>query len=110
LLENQYEVRQNNIKLVEKMTVINSRTGISEEFGGSSLRSKTKKNYEAFRVDSLNYVIRKREYERINNENMLIYNKIKGMKAFLPKAKFDEEYSKSKEKLSRISKKKWIEN
>jgi hypothetical protein len=41
---------------------------------------------------------------------MLIYNKIKGMKAFLPKAKFDEEYSKSKEKLSRISKKKWIEN
>ena len=69
---------------------------------------KSKKHSETFKIDSLNYVVRRKEYERINNENMLIYNKIKGIKAFLPKAKFDEEYSKSKEKMSRISKKKWI--
>jgi hypothetical protein len=60
LAEHEQQVRRNNYHLVERMTVINTRVGISEEFGG--LKAPTKAfSPEQFRIQSMNYVVRKKE-------------------------------------------------
>lgn len=54
------------------MSVINGRIGISEEFGGNSILMgsfKGKRTSEPFRINSMNYINRRNEFERINAEN-----------------------------------------
>jgi len=36
-IENEHALRQKNLHLVQRMAMINSRTGISEEFGGNKI-------------------------------------------------------------------------
>ena len=107
--EHEQEVRRNNTHLVERMTEINTRVGISEVFGGLNVGSKVK-SPDSFRIQSINYITRKIELERINAEIKSLYRKIGEAKADLLKSKFDEEYKARQDLIKQISKSKMIEN
>ena len=87
-----------NLNLVNKMTSINKRPGISEEFGGPPraavlmAKIKEKRYSEPFRIQSLNYITRKKESLRIYEDNQKIYGNLKSSRAFLEKSKFEKEH------------------
>jgi len=107
--EYQEEVRRNNTHLVEHMTNINTRVGISEAFGGLNFGMNLK-SPKSFRIQSMNYITRKKEMARINDENKSLSRKIGEAKADLLKSKFDEDFKVRKGLIKNISRSKFIEN
>ena len=93
----------NNQKLVDRMEAIHFGKGGVETFGGPPVFKKKKKSQPPT-FGSMNYLIRKTENERIYKDNQILFAKLKGTKAHLPKSDHDEHYAKTRKVIKTLSK------
>ena len=75
------------------MALINCRTGISDEFGGTSaiLKSPRGKKKSQEKGGSLNRFVREQELQRIQEENFHLVSRIKNTSSIFSKSKFFED-------------------
>ena len=92
-----------NQTLVDRMEAIHFNKAGSESFGGPPIFKKKKKSQPVV-PGSMNYRIRKVEYDRIYKDNQILFAKLKESKPHLPKNAHDEHYAKHKKVLQGLSK------
>ena len=99
-------VTTENQKLVKKIEGIHFRpsqfTGAAPEIKQAKI--KLKRTFSSNKRGSLNYFTRKQENDRIFQENMIMFQKLKESKASLRKSDFDEHYIEHRKFLNTMSK------